>query len=102
MPAIRARHQFGIAFHANLSSLCSARSGSARNFNLFVTVRAVHEHSRAACLNGERLITARALEVDVHSKGDGGLLDAGFADQACRVRYEKPEEDRSPRRSGRS
>ena len=54
----------------------SARSGAARNFNLLFTVRAVHEHSRAACLNGEILITARAVELDVHSKGDGGLWAA--------------------------
>ena len=77
MPAVRARHQFGnppffFAFQANLLSLFSGRSGSTRNFDLFVTVWAVHEHSRAACLNGERLITARAVEVDVHSKGVTG------------------------------
>jgi len=88
MPAVRARHQFGnppffFAFDANLRSLCSGRSGTARNFNLFVTVRAGHERSRAACLNGERLITAREVEVDVHSKGDGGIDALAGSGQRC-------------------
>jgi hypothetical protein len=67
-------------------SFCCARSATARNFNLFITVRAVHEHSRAARLNGEILFTARVVESDVHSKGRG-IVDAALQNNRnCRNR----------------